>query len=294
MKNVVIFFGCHGQEIYTYMSMSPEYNKLFQVKLISINEYILNSNHARINYLTLDHQALIRQADVLIIQIINRDIDFFNNSIAPLCSPECTVIKIPHYRSGIYNYQMLEGYDNKYVMVTNWSLPDKIMDICDQQRTRKIIQEEINNMNNYPYHKSDLDTAKKCKLDEFIVIDMLSDITMNDYYMDNYQKYRLFKSRDYPSSIFFYELTNRILTVIDLSPNTIYVDTYYAENTSEPIPEYWYHFCEFTFDNICYVKGHIKVTELEWYHMVLISGDVSVTNINKNKILLERVRCVYC
>jgi hypothetical protein len=292
MKKVVIFFDCHGQEIYTYMTKSPGYNKLFQVEFVTINEYVkLKGKYFGAPNLTPEHHTSISNADILILQVIERNRGYLNNSnIASLCSSECTVIKIPHYRNSIYNYKILEGFEDKYTMIANWSLPNKILDICDKERTREIIQSEIDNMNNHPYDKLELAAIKECKINEFSKIDNLSDIAMLDYYRENYQKYRLFQGRRYPSSIFFYELTNRILSHIDMPLNTDYVDLYFAENTSEPIPDYWYRFCNFTFNNTNYVKGHIEVTELEWYHMVLLSGDIDITNVVKNINLLNRVR----
>lgn len=67
----------------------------------------------------------------------------------------------------------------------------------------------------------------------FLVIDKLSDIKINDYFIMNYKKYRLFQGRTYPSSIFFYELTNRILNKIGYNKNVFFKDYYFAENISE-------------------------------------------------------------
>ena len=96
-----------------------------------------------------------------------------------------------------------------------------------------------------------------------------------DYFNNNFKKYRLFQGRVYPSSIFFFELTNRILNALQYTQNIIFTDFHFAQNTGEPIPDYWHKYCEFTFDNIYYTFGNIAITECEWYYILLLSNNIN-------------------
>lgn len=130
----------------------------------------------------------------------------------------------------------------------------------------------------------------KHKYNEFEKIDVLSNISMLDYYQKNYKKNRLFKSRSYPTSIFFYELTNRIILKLNLPINKHFVDYHFAENTTEPIPDYWYKFCGFEFENIFYVAGHYEVAEYEWYYIMLLSNKPNIKNKHQNIKYLNKIR----
>jgi hypothetical protein len=63
-----------------------------------------------------------------------------------------------------------------------------------------------------------------------------------------------------------------------MKKNEKYIDLYFAENTGEPIPEYWYKYCEFEFNNKYFVSGHIEVKEYEWYYILLFANDVNIYN----------------
>lgn len=172
-----------------------------------------------------------------------------------------------------------------------WNLPNKIKDLNNIAETKKIIQNEIDIMNNFKYDDDDMFKSMNDKIKEFEKIDSLSDIKMLDYFNNNFKKYRLFRGRRYPSSRFFFELTNRILQRLQFSPNKIYVDTYYALNTGEPIPDYWYKYCKFTFDNKYYrCAGNIAITEVEWYYILLLSQDANIKTGSKNLRFLKKIR----
>jgi hypothetical protein len=292
MKNLVIFMDCHGTQIDSYLLRNEEIRRLYNIINISLNEYVVPTFRLYENKeLHSIHKKEICYADVLIIQIIEKDRGYLNNiEVIKNCKPGCTIIRIPHYRNSVYIYKTLEGLEDKYSLINNWKLPEKINDINNVNETIKIIKDEIEKMNNLKYEKEELDKALKSKIEEFSVIDELSDIKMYDYYLDNYRKNRLFQGRWYPSSIFFFELTNRIIERLGVERSKEYLDLNFAENTGEPIPHYWYNYCNFEFGNIYYTFGHIPLEEHEWYYILLLSKDVNISKKRKNIKLLNQIR----
>lgn len=153
---------------------------------------------------------------------------------------------------------------------------------------QKIIQNEIDIMNNFKY--DEMFKSMNYKINEFEKIDSLSDIKMLDYFNNNFKKYRLFQGRSYPSSIFFFELTNRILHTLQYEQNITFKDEYFAQNTGEPIPDYWYNFCKFSFDNTYYTFGNLPITECEWYYILLLSNNINIVTKEENLKYLKIIR----
>lgn len=292
MKELVIFFDCHGYEILKYFDMNNEFKRTYNITKIGLNDYVVrNKKYFNNSNLEIYHQNIIKKADVLILQVIEKNRGYLNNNkIENLCKKDCLIIKIPHYRNSIYEYKTLEGYITKKELIKKWSLPNKIKDIFNVDETIQIIKKEIDKMNNYKYDKNKMLEQFNIKYNEFNKIDKLSDIKMIDFYQNNYKKNRLFKSRSYPSSIFFYELSNRILSKLNIKPNRTFVDLYFAENTSEPIPTYWYNFCDFKFKNIYHTYGHFEIKEYEWYYILLLSNNINITNKDENNEYIKKIR----
>jgi hypothetical protein len=287
MKNLVVFMDCHGMEITTYLTYNKRFVNDFNIKQVSLNEYVVpGACWFNNKELANEHIRIIKNADVLILQVIEKDRDFLNNSeVIKYCKSDCKIIKIPHYRNSIYEYRCIENIKNKYHLLNNWNLPNKIKNINNIDETKKIIQNEIDIMNNFPYDKDDMLKQMNFNVDEFKQCDNLSDIKMLDYYKNNYKKYRLFMGRCYPSSRFFFELTNKLLITLNYNPTNKFIDTYFAENTSEPIPDYWYNFCNFSFENKYCVSKNILITECEWYYILLLSGNVNTYSEENQKYL---------
>ena len=294
MKKCVIFMDCHGLEIYKYLYHNKTFINDFGAKYVILNNYVVNGEKYYNNTELVDSDLKkIETADVLILQVIEKNRGFLNNSeIIKLCKSNCKVIKIPHYRNSIYEYKCIENKNNKNDLLQDdkWNLPNKIKDKNNIDEIKKNIQNEIDIMNNFPHDEDEMLKNMNLKINEFAGIDSLSDIKMLDYFNNNFKKYRLFQGRSYPSSIFFFELTNRILNTLHYTQNMIFKDTYFAQNTGEPIPNYWYKFCKFTFDNIYFTFGNIPITECEWYYILLLSKNVNIGSKEKNLKLLEKIR----
>lgn len=286
-KNLVVFMDCHGAEITTYLTYNKRFVNDFNINQVMLNDYVVPGARCFNNKkLAKEHIRIIQNSDVLILQVIEKDRDFLNNSeVIKHCKSDCKIIKIPHYRNSIYEYRCIENMKNKYHLLNNWDLPNKIKNINNIDETKKIIQNEIDIMNNFPYDKDDMLKEMNFNVDEFKQCDDLSDIKMLDYYKNNYKKYRLFMGRCYPSSRFFFELTNQLLITLNYKPNNKFIDTYFAQNTSEPIPDYWHKFCNFSFENKYYVSKNILITECEWYYILLLSGNVNTYSEENQKYL---------
>jgi hypothetical protein len=127
-------------------------------------------------------------------------------------------------------------------------------------------------------------------IEEFKSIDSLSDISMFNYFIENYKKYRLFQGRSYPSSRFFYEVTNKILSFLNIKMNDVFIDTHYAFNTSEPIPEYWHKFNGFLFDNTFHITENIPITEYEWFYLLLLSKKILHRDVDEIEKYLKIIR----
>tara|TARA_B100001093_G_scaffold520232_1_gene613834 strand:+ start:11115 stop:12023 length:909 start_codon:yes stop_codon:yes gene_type:complete len=298
-KKIVIFMNCFGGQIYINLKNNINLLNNYDIKFIQLNPYI----HAHVvgtkyNNTKLDDDDinLITNADILILQVIEKDRGFLNNDeVIKYCKTKCIIIKIPHYRNSIYGYKTLENKNNKWELITGsgthlWNLPNKIKDINNIEETKIIIQNEIDIMNNFPYDKNEMLKTMNDYINEFKKIDNLSDIKMLDYYNNNYKKYRLFMDRSHPSSRFFFELSNRILIRLNYNPNNKFKDNYFGQQCSEPIPYYWYSFCNFTFDNSYYTFGNLKITEVEWYYILLLSSNVTIMDVNKNLTYLKKIR----
>ena len=291
MKNIVIFMDCHGNEIYNYLMMNSLFQKQYNCNFISLNTYVV-SGSKYINNTNLNKKDIeqIKEADVFILQVIEKDRGYLNNeNVIKYCKSNCIIIKIPHYRNSIYQYKTLEQFDDKYSLIKNWTLPKKIKNIDNIDETINIIKDEIKIMNTYNYNKDEMKKEFQQKLDEFMDIDKLSDIKMSDYFYNNYKLHKFFQSRSYPSSIFFHELTNRLLNRLNIPINEKFVDLYFAENTYELLPKYWYDYCGFVFDYKHYMYGHIDVKDYEWFYIIMLLNDVNLVDVKKIEECLKKI-----
>ena len=71
----------------------------------------------------------------------------------------------------------------------------KIKDLNNIDETKKIIENEIDIMNNFKYDEDEMVKSMNYKRNEFKKIDSLSDIKMIDCFNNNFKKHRLFQGR---------------------------------------------------------------------------------------------------
>lgn len=281
-KNITFVFDCHGKEITKYLLMNNDFTKIYTISFVDINYYVVKNKEAK-NYHKNDLQK-IKNADILILQIIEKDRGFLNNfQTIKINKKVCKVIKIPHYRSSIYHYKLFNINDKfiKYKLVEENFI--KKNDLLNKNNDKFLIQKienKIKEMNNYKYDINDMNKFIQNCIKEFEKIDNLSDIKMYDFFILTYKNIRLFKGRSYPTSYFFFILTNKLLNYLGLDENNKFIDYYFAENTDQPIPFFWYKFSNFSFNNLIYGIGHIPITEIEFYFILFKTLNPNINNKN--------------
>jgi hypothetical protein len=270
-KKVCTVQDCHGNQIRSYLIENIHFFRHYHISQVFLNNYVVKEScYSNNTDWEESDKEKIKQADVLILQVIEKDRDFLNNcETIKLAKPDCQIIMIPHYRCSIYNHTIIGGCPNKYYLVNHTEIISKINDMENIAETIQIIKNEIEHTNNKSYDSLELETYKNDCISDFLKVNSLSSIDMSDYFLNNYQSTRLFKSRGYPTSIFLYELTNRVLKQLDIHKTVDFIDSYFAENTDTPISDYWYRFCNFTFENIFYTEGHTEMKDYEFYYMLL-------------------------
>lgn len=297
MKKFTTMMDCHGLQILNYLKQSNDFKEKYETKHISLNLYVINSESFHLNDKLDDlHINILRETDILILQVIEKDRGFLNNSeVVKFCKPECKIIKIPHYRSSMYFYKTVEFFHDKFKLMKGWKLPKELSEMnidinIDVDKTINVIKDKISIVNTYNHDKNDMLKTIERNIEEFKSIDSLSDISMFNYFIKNYKRYRLFQGRSYPSSHFFYELANKILSLLNIKINDVFKDSHYALNTSEPIPEYWHKFNGFLFDNTFHIKGNIPITEYEWFYLLLLSKKNQHKDVDENEKYLKIIR----
>jgi hypothetical protein len=289
MKKLVILFDCHGKEVGVYLNRCRKLRSKYKIYFITLNSYVIPSRkYASYTKYHPGDLKLIKQADVLITQVIETDRGFLNNKqTLKYTKKGCRVIKIPHYRSSIYTYKDLEGYSPREFK-KQWSLFENSDNLSKEEKLN-LIKNEIRDMNQMEYDIEEMNNYKTTCLREFKRIDSLSDVKMYDFFINNYQHTRMFKGRSYPTSFFFYAMARSIMKKLKAKNDSVYVENHYADHTDIPIPEYWYKFCNFTFDNTVFGAGHILLRDYEWYYLLLSTRIFKLTD---QDIVLKILRTI--
>ena len=77
---------------------------------------------------------------------------------------------------------------------------------------------------------------------------------------------------------------------LNIPINENFVDLYFAEITYDLLPNYWYDYCEFKFDNKHYTNGHIDVKDYEWFYIILLLNNINLHYIPKIKEYIKKIR----
>ena len=136
--------NCFSKQIANYLTISKDFKRDFDISVIELNHYVAEwGEKYNFNKLCVNDINIINSADILILQIIEKDRGFLNNDqVVKYCKTGCNIIKIPHYRNSIYGYKTLENKNNKWELITAngthlWNLPNKIKNINDVKETKK-------------------------------------------------------------------------------------------------------------------------------------------------------------
>ena len=290
-KTCCIVFDCHGDQMGMHLKKS-KMNDQFKFVRVSINKYVIKDTAYFNNteYSPTDMQ-LIKNADILILKVIENDRGFLNNDkTVALAKHNCKIIKIPHYRFSGYNYKIIEGHISKYNLVNKWKLRKQIKDVEDIETSIKLIKNQIDEMNNNDYSFEEKNNHLTRCIKEYEYIDNLSDIKMYNILISEWKNIRMFKGRSYPTSYFFYRLSQMILNELNIDNKFDFSDTYFSENTDFPVADYWYDFCNFSFSKVYIAKQQVEMKDYEWYYSVLLTSDANITDANLNKQIVDKIR----
>lgn len=71
---------CYGWEIHHYLNINENFKYIYNINVIHLNYYII-PNSAFFNNTSLDDNdiSLLKSADILILQVIEKDRGFLNN-----------------------------------------------------------------------------------------------------------------------------------------------------------------------------------------------------------------------
>lgn len=218
-KNCVIFFNCHGGEIYKQLKSSENFNNIYDVKYIALYDYLPTHIYSKNDDLIYEHKKLISNADLIISQYIKKkDRHIITQEyIKTLVKNNSKIILIPHYTFSGYNY--------------NWDIVnDKNFDIS---KTKEYLENYIDNL--FKDEEKEIKENLDNELENIKILDTFSDIKCYDFVKENYNKKQLFYSRSYPTYMFFNYISQEILRMLEITENIPIVWTNYASHTTEPI-----------------------------------------------------------
>ncbi len=291
-KNLVIFGNCHFQEIQRNIIQYEEIKRNYLPYYISINSYVdANASLRDKTYFTNEHVELFKKADILIYQNIESDRGFLNNKeVHKLIKPNCIKIKIPHYRSSIYHYSWYEEpYFDK--------LKEEVDKITAIKEKIQYIKKYIVDINNKKYDTKKLNEFIDKQLIDFKKVDSYSDISMYDYFINNYKKIQLINGRSYPSSYFIFILSKKILEKLNIHQNLSFYQMiqsrtsyprYFSQHTNYPLFDYWYKYNNFTFKNQYYWDLEVPMKDYEFYYLqILICNTFGVEKTFQNVVFIR-------
>jgi len=216
MKQLLFIFNCHGGEMKKLLRNSDFIKNNIHITCVSIYRYI-PQRYDKEEFPTEVIQ-LLKNADILIVQQMRSDRGWLNTeNTIKLVKKNCKIIKIPHYTFSGYWYP----YD---------ILNDEKFDINKSY-------EELNNYANNLFLNEEENIKKHLEneLNHIKELDKLSDIKMYDFVKNNYKKDRLFFSRRYPQSPFFYHMCKEILKILNIKEKMPATFSGYADKNNDPI-----------------------------------------------------------
>lgn len=267
-KILTIYMNCHGTAILNYLNKSTKYKELYDSKSVHINDYILDSGcHINCTEFVDSDKKSFNSADVFICQYIQTDRGYLNHTeiIKKYIKSTCKIILIPHYVFYGYSYNLI--VENKIKEITDI----KDIKIYHQKITDIINMDEINSV--------DFGKHLKYSFNKLQALDNLSDIKMYDYVIENYLNIRLWHHKSYPTSIFFFHITNKILLSLNIEQNIDYEDCRFARNTTTPILPKVAKILNINFD--CINMHHISDVTFDIYEYYCILKYLNVSVLSK-------------
>lgn len=216
MKSLVFVFNCHASAMRKQLFSCSEFKKNYKIDIVQIYHYIPQRYDKEVFPDNVIKQ--LNNADVLIIQQMRSDRGWLNTeNTIKLVKKKCKIIKIPHYTFSGYWYPYTPIDDSNF----------------DINKSKEELHKYVNNLL--------MDKAKEIKnflndeLNHIKELDKLSDIKMYDFVKNNYMKNRLFFSRRYPMSTFFFPMCKEILKILKIKDDMKPFFSGYAGKENYPI-----------------------------------------------------------
>jgi hypothetical protein len=216
MKSLVFVFNCHGGVMRRQLLSCSEFRKIYNIHVVQIYHYIPERYDKKVFPDNVIKQ--LNNADVLIVQQMRSDRGWLNTeNTIKLVKKKCEIIKIPHYTFSGYWYPYTPVDDSNF----------------DINKSKEELHKYVNNLL--------MDKPKEIKkflndeLNHIKELDKLSDIKMYDFVKNNYMKDRLFFSRRYPQSAFFFPMCQGILKILQIKDDMKPQWNGYANKENYPI-----------------------------------------------------------
>lgn len=172
-----------------------------------------------------DKNTLIN-ADILIYQHLKREkIAISNKIVLDLVKDNCLKISLPHY--------VFSGYCSEHLI--------NVARLLNIDMTNDEVREIVDK---FEIEDTEILNRLKNSIDEIVALESTPNqkIFMADIIKNNYQKYRLFNFRGYPTDMFFFLLTKELLKFISSSEqinidldNFVISDFKFANHLRHPI-----------------------------------------------------------
>lgn len=156
-----------------------------------------------------EYKSVIEECDIFIYNPVSELHGFwYYKNLFKYLKNDCITIKIPYYRSGIYLYGSEDGKSHCGVKPCN--------DLFKIGLSNKLIQNYFHNnehnMEMFLQLMNDITEERKEYVKKKVHVDLSlfkeqndqkSDISMFEFFQNNYKNYQLFLNYDHPSSFFF-------------------------------------------------------------------------------------------
>lgn len=205
--NIVIYSNCHGRII----------KAMFEKHIYTKDKFIINYI---INYENLDknfdpsHKNMLEKCDVFMYQPFNKQHSYSEYDIYELkkyLNSKCIILKINYYRfKGFWfesEYKPYNSYNgfNFAPDIRYYGIHNSFINFNGNK------EETIYKINNVNINEEIFLKYFKEELNNFKIIDDNSDVTMYEYFINNYKTKNLFHDSFHPTNLFFYEIFRQIV-----------------------------------------------------------------------------------
>ena len=275
MKTCTVFFNCFGGEIVNQLKASKTFCKTYNIQHIALYDYLEGYKYGNKKELIKEHKNLVNNCDLLILQYIKKDREVIKHTnIISFTNKNCKIILIPHYTFSGYNYPFDIINDNNIKENMKKKELMKYIDNLHFDKKQKIIL----------YKDSELENIKN--------LDQNSSIKCYEFVANNFNKYRLFNSRSYPTYIFFHYIAQEILYNININELIKPIWSKFGLENSHPILPVVFKYLKLDFGNNFNYKCNlyeyiICCKKLKVNDLYLINRKKGRTHINELKQIIE-------